>query len=170
MPGDVEFIKKHNPFLNEYETEFMNTYLFQLPASPHLAASEENAVIDINRILQKYEELKNEFDIVIIEGAGGIMVPLNENQLLLDLIKKTDSSAILVSGSKLGTINHTLMSLKILENEGITTAGVIINKYPDTPGLIELDNLKSIEKYGVLKGIWLGLKQLSNCHPWGRSL
>ncbi len=148
LPGDVEFVKNHNPFLNKYETEFMNTCLFQLPASPHLASAEENITIDIKRIFQKHEELKNEFDIVIIEGAGGIMVPLNKNYLLLDLIKKIDSQVILVSASKLGTINHTLMSLKILENEEIKTAGVIINRYPEQPGIIEKDNLRSIEKYG----------------------
>jgi dethiobiotin synthetase len=84
------------------------SYHFKTPLSPHIAAGLENKKIDFEKITAP------DFSSLVIEGAGGVLVPLNEHYLMIDLIKKFDLPVILVSKSELGTINHTLLSLQAL--------------------------------------------------------
>ena len=81
---------------------------------------------------------------LIVEGAGGVMVPLNENQLMVDLIRYLNLPVLLVARSMLGTINHTLLSLEILRKNGIAVIGVIMN------GPLNPINKKAIETYGKI--------------------
>ena len=86
---------------------------------------------------------------MIIEGAGGILVPLNKNNLIIDLIKKFKLPVIIVSNSVLGTINHTLMTIEILKKNKINIFGIVLNNIKNK---IEGDNhAKSIEQYGNVK-------------------
>ncbi|CDG50085.1 dethiobiotin synthase [Cardinium endosymbiont of Bemisia tabaci] len=115
---------------------YKEPFLFQAPLSPHLAASMESRQIDINKIqLPKVDNL-------IIEGAGGILVPINESILMVDLIKQFAVPVILVARSTLGTINHTLLSLEALRARNIDVLGIILN------GPYHKDNLQTIESYG----------------------
>ena len=79
---------------------------------------------------------------LIVEGAGGIMVPLNEHDLMLDLMKKLQLPILLVAESGLGTINHTLLSLDLLKKHSLPVLGVVMN------GPLNPDNRKAIEHYG----------------------
>ncbi len=98
-----------------------NSYALQTPASPHYAASLDNVVIDIKKI--KEPKTQNH---LVIEGAGGILVPLNEKDTIIDLIQP-DYKVIIISRHYLGSINHTLMTIEALRNRKITIAGILFN-------------------------------------------
>lgn len=97
-------------------------YLLKLPASPHLAAERENIVIDIQKIV-----LPHTSNTLIIEGAGGLLVPLNNQFYIADLIKKFQSECILVISNYLGCLNHSLLSLYYLEKENIPLKAIVFN-------------------------------------------
>jgi dethiobiotin synthetase len=115
---------------------YQEIYAYKEPLSPHLAAKLENHRIDIeNIVLPPSPHL-------IIEGAGGVLVPINDTYLMVDLIKKLGAPVILVARTALGTINHTLLSLEALRSRNINVLGVIMN------GEQNLQNSHSIERYG----------------------
>ncbi|KLT21799.1 dethiobiotin synthase [Wolbachia endosymbiont of Armadillidium vulgare str. wVulC] len=115
---------------------YKENFVYKRPLSPHLAASLENDSINIDSIsLPKTHNL-------IIEGAGGVLVPINKTTLMVDLIKKFATPTILVARTTLGTINHTLLSLEALHARNVPILGVILN------GLLSQDNLEAIEFYG----------------------
>ena len=119
-------------------------YSFKKPLSPHLASSYEKISINMKKI-----KIPSSDKPLIIEGAGGILVPLNKKNLLIDLIKKFKLPVIVVSKSILGTINHTLMTLEILKKNKINIFGVILNNIKNKKEGDE--NAESIEKYGNIK-------------------
>ena len=98
-----------------------NSYQLNTPASPHYSASIDNITIDITEIIEP--ETKNH---LVIEGAGGLLVPLNNSDCIVDLIKK-DYKVILVSRHYLGSINHTLLSFEALKSRNIKIAGIIFS-------------------------------------------
>lgn len=120
--GDRECIQALNPKLKTF-----CTYSFQFPASPDYAAQLENQKIDLQKIITNFNEIKKHFKFIIVEGAGGPAVPLNENHLVSDLIKNLSLKTILVVNPILGSINHTLLALEHLQNKKINTLGIFIN-------------------------------------------
>jgi len=102
------------------------TFCLRLPASPHAAAEAENIKIHIEDFI--VPETKNT---LVIEGAGGLMVPLNENELVIDLIKKLNAKVVLVVRHYLGSINHSLLSIEALQNRKLPVAGIIYNGEPN---------------------------------------
>lgn len=98
-----------------------NAYALNTPVSPHLAASLDGISIDLKHIIEP--ETKNH---LVIEGAGGILVPLNDNDCVIDLIQK-DYKVIVVSRHYLGSINHTLLTIEALKSRKITVAGIIFS-------------------------------------------
>lgn len=100
-------------------------YRLNTPASPHYATALENIIIDPEKIILPETE-----NTIVIEGAGGLMVPLNENFLMIDLIKKLDVEVILVSQNYLGSINHTLLSIDALKSRKIKIKGIVFNGEP----------------------------------------
>ncbi len=123
------------------------SYLFKHPASPHLAADMEKKKIDPAFIHQHTVKLKKKFDLVLIEGAGGLQVPLNRELTILDYIEKYQIPVVLVSSSKLGSINHTLLSLDALMQRNLDLKGVVYNTYPESDPYISADSIKIIESY-----------------------
>lgn len=129
------------------------TYRLKRPLSPHASAAMEGNRIDLDSLeMPPAGEDEN----LIIEGAGGVMVPLNEKDFMTDLIKKLGVPVLLVARSSLGTINHTLLSLTQMRREGIEIFGVVMNgeknssnrdaieHYGDVRVLAEIENLKEI--------------------------
>jgi len=113
----------------------------QKPLSPHLSAQLAGTRISVEQILTSKAEYADDRT-WIVEGAGGILVPLNEAELVVDLIQKLALPAIVVSRSGLGTINHTLLTLEALRRREIEVAGVVMN------GVSNVENRQAIEKYG----------------------
>ncbi len=122
------------------------TYKLKLPASPHIAAREEGVEIDLNKIYENYLSIVNrETSIVneavltgnsnlktenlIIEGAGGLIVPLNENEFVIDLIKKLNAKVILVSRNYLGSINHSLLTVTVCKQYNLNVLGWVFNDH-----------------------------------------
>lgn len=125
----------------------MNPYNFRLAASPHLAARAAKTGIDTAKLKKNARNLARKFDFVLIEGTGGLLVPLNGKELYIDLIAEMSSPVILVCGNKLGTINHTLLSLEALKTRNIKTLGLILNATNKKENKIILkDNPEIIEE------------------------
>ena len=110
---------------NEKTKVHPELYKLKMPASPHLAAPAEDVKIRIKDIVAHVPKTKN---ILIIEGAGGLMVPLNEKQLTVTLIKKLKAKVIIVSKNELGSINHSLLTAAVLKKEKIHVAGWIFTE------------------------------------------
>jgi len=119
-------------------------YSFAPPVSPHLAASQAGARIDLERICLP---AGLERESLVVEGAGGVLVPVNESQLMLDLIVQLKLPAILAARSSLGTINHTLLSLAALRSVNVPVCGVVMIGEPNK------DNRWAIRHYGRVKVI-----------------
>lgn len=122
-------------------------YIFKKPASPHLAAAKEKKTIDSGLIKDHYQKLTHQYDKVIVEGVGGLMVPLNKEELLIDMMQDWQLPVILVSSGKLGSINHTLLSLEVLKNRHIDLHGIIYNHYPITDKEITEDSCRLLKQY-----------------------
>ena len=111
---------------NEQTRIHPETYKLKLAASPHIAARKENRRIDLGRIAYDFERMDHERPL-IIEGAGGLLAPMNENEFVADLIKELDARVVLVSRNYLGSINHSLMTAKICQQQGLDVAGWVFN-------------------------------------------
>jgi dethiobiotin synthetase len=122
--GDLENSDSHKikSFLSNKKTViYPNSYALNTPASPHLAAEIDGITIDLNQITEP--ETANH---LVVEGAGGVFVPLNSKDCVIDLVQP-DYKVIVVSRHYLGSINHTLLTIEALQNRKITIAGIIFS-------------------------------------------
>ncbi len=118
-------------------------YLLKFPASPHLAAKQENRSINKTKIISSYKRLLSSFDMTIVEGVGGALVPIDGKTLVVDIVKFLKIPVIIVSGNKLGAINHTLLTVEALKSRKIPILGIVFNDmYPDQDETILRDNAK----------------------------
>ena len=124
----------------------MSPYTFKFPSSPHLASILEKKNINVNKIKNGFESLQRTFDFVIVEGVGGILVPLNKKKLVVDIVKELKLPVVVVAGNKLGAINHTLLTIEALEARKMKIAGIVFNN-PGNKGnnIILKDNPKITE-------------------------
>ena len=147
VPLDPKFLCDFNKIQLKDE---MITYLFETPVSPHLAAELENIPISIEKILNQWEELKSNYKTTFIEAAGGIYVPIIRNSyFMFDLIKDLSLPVILVCSTKVGAINHTMLTISFLKEKGIPIQGLIFNKYSGE--FYEDDNIKVILEASKIK-------------------
>ncbi len=128
--SDSHKIRKY--ISNQKSKVHNNSYALNTPASPHYAAAIDGITLDLKEIIEP--KTKNH---LVIEGAGGILVPLNENNTIADLIQP-DYKVIIVSRHYLGSINHTLMTIEVLKNKKIAIAGILFNgdENPSTESII----------------------------------
>lgn len=159
QPSDSDFIKQFLPNSKIYSS----TYELKEPLSPNQAAKIENTVIDLKKITVPPSPF------LIVEGIGGVYVPLNDKDILLDLIKLIGLPLIVVARSGLGTLNHSLLTLEALKRRNLKIAGVIlsgpkhkankrdIERWGNTPVVLEIPPLSKITKE-ELKEVFLGLK------------
>ena len=144
----------------------MSPYLFEPACSPHLAAEMAGREIEIAEIVIAARKLLDEYDVVIAEGAGGILVPLNQRaasdaqiiseenrakpgSTMLDLMQAMKLPVLIAARPGLGTINHTLLSIRALRSDGLDIAGVVfVASTDDDAGFIEQDNILTIERFG----------------------
>ncbi len=107
--------------------ELVTPYMFREPVAPSVAADISSTVIDIGEIVKSYKALCRQHEYMIVEGIGGIMVPIKRNFYVAVLIKKLDLPAIIITRPDLGTINHTLLTIEYMKNRNIQIKGVVIN-------------------------------------------
>ncbi|MFI3295100.1 MAG: dethiobiotin synthase [Rikenellaceae bacterium] len=125
--------------------------IFRLPSSPHLAAQLDGREVDVDRITSARLELERRFDVVLVEGAGGIMVPIRRGYLTADYIVEHSMPTIIVSSARLGSLNHTLLTLEYCLARGIEVAGVVYNLYPQSDPHIERDTRAMVCDYLSVK-------------------
>lgn len=114
-------------------------YCFEPPVSPHLAAKQSGVTICLERICRPSLASSGP---LIVEGAGGVLVPINDSQTMLDLMRHLAMPVVIASRSALGTINHTLLTLKALRDAGAEVRGVVMI------GTENRDNERAVERYG----------------------
>jgi dethiobiotin synthetase len=104
-------------------------FSLKMPASPHIAAREEGRDISLDAIITAHRNITSANDSLVIEGAGGSLVPLNDQYFVADLIKAMDVKTVIVSRHYLGSINHSLLTARVLQSMGITVAGWVFNDH-----------------------------------------
>ncbi len=119
---DCDYISENNP-----EVEVFNSYFLGYPAAPNFAASLEGIAIDIEKIKNDFADLKKRFDFVIIEGAGGLAVPISDEFLISDLAHYLNLPLVLVIRADLGTINHSLLSIEHARNKDLEILGIHVS-------------------------------------------
>lgn len=119
---DAQWIRDH--ITNTTSCIHDSEYALKLPASPHISAREENKRIDLQRIVENIPATDND---LVIEGAGGLLVPLNEKEFIADLAAQLDAKVILVSRNYLGSINHSLLTAEVCRLKGLDVIGWIFN-------------------------------------------
>ncbi len=134
---DVDFIKKYSKNINT-----KTTYLLKAPSAPSVASQLDNVEINLDFAKEDIEIFSKQNDITFIEGSGGICVPIDNKNLISDFIKQLNIPIIIVTGSHLGTINHTLLTIKYAKNMNLNILGVIINKYPANTNDLSVISLK----------------------------
>lgn len=122
-------------------------YVFPVPCSPHLAARLAGDRIDCQKIEKATRRLLREYEVVLLEGAGGLSVPLTEETTFLDYLEKRQYPLIVVTSPRLGSINHTLNVLELARYRGIELVGLIYNLYQESDPRIAKDTKRLLQKH-----------------------
>ena len=130
----------------------MSPYRFKFASSPHLAAALEGRRIRRSRIIACFNALAGGFDRVLVEGAGGALVPYGDGRLMIDIAKELGLAVLIVCENRLGAINHTLLTLEAVERRGMRIIGIVFNDpRPGTDRKIAGDNIETIKKISGIK-------------------
>lgn len=134
------------------ELDLMSPFRFEPACSPHLAASMAGKTLSVAGILKSFRALAGKHPAVIVEGAGGVLVPLSESETMLDLIRAIGLPVIVSARAGLGTINHTMLTLNELRRASLEVAGVVFTTVDvgDDPGIVS-DNRAVIERMGKVQ-------------------
>lgn len=146
---DASFLKKSLGLKDSLK--LINPCYAKEPLSPHLAFKRAHKTIDVAKIKQAYKTLRARYDIVLVEGAGGLMVPLKDNYFNADLVRELNAELIIVSRLGLGTINHTLLTINQAKAYGLDIKGVLFSDInPKQKSIAEKTNPEEI---GRLSGV-----------------
>ncbi len=124
------------------DDDLVNPVRLEPSIAPTMAASKSGVPIDINKICKAYEVLTNKHDFVVVEGIGGLMVPIDDTLFVADLVRKMDLALVIVSSDYLGAINHTLLTVEYARSRNIRIKGIVINMLKNGD-----DFVREIEKY-----------------------
>ena len=152
-------------------------YRYEKPASPHLSAALAEDILNPNLITAATKALQADYEVVLLEGAGGLMVPITEQLLTLDYIAEAGYPVILVTSGRLGSINHTLLSLQAIKSRGLKVYSVIYNHIHDDSDNTDaeitrstIDFLQHYLKQHYQDTYWLQLPIQDNLHQVAMSL
>lgn len=127
--------------------EELNPSFFRISASPLMAAQIlKRPVADVRDALFSLKKLGIKHSFVVVEGIGGLMVPLTESEFVTDFARLADLPVIIVATPQIGTINHTLLTVRICREFGLDIAGIVINMMPKTPSAVEANTPSMIER------------------------
>ena len=121
--------------------------ILSYPASPHLAAEIDKVTVDFDIAAQATLILRDEYDTVLIEGAGGVLVPLHDDYLTADYMADHKLPAVVVTNGQLGSINHTLLTLEALKSRDVKIAALLYNPYFDKDRIICADTREYLRHY-----------------------
>lgn len=132
---DVEMLYDASGVTDSEST--INPVFLPIPASPYDAAKTLGLEIDMGTVFEKFEMLKKSHQMVLVEGIGGLMVPISKEYFVADMIKQMELEAIIVTRSALGTLNHTIMTAEMCKKYGIPIKGLVINYHNDKGSVAE---------------------------------
>jgi len=139
-----------DPAFTEAERALLIQHRFPLPASPHLAAREAGQRLTVQSLETSIAKMSNHWTTLVIEGAGGLLAPINESETMCDMITALRASIVLVTRDTLGTINHTSLAINELRRRGLTPSAVVINAVTpakdDVDRRIRADNVSFIKQ------------------------
>lgn len=148
-----EDIEQHREIMGigwfpEDESKLTMPEIFTYPASPHLATKIDGREIDFQKIENATEQLAEKYEVVLLEGAGGLMVPLTTDLLIIDYVAEKKYPVILVTSGRLGSINHTILSLEAIKSRGLELYAVAYNlKDESQDELISKDTAEYLKAY-----------------------
>jgi dethiobiotin synthetase len=149
VSDDVVFLKKIIDTADD--DDLVNPIRFKPALAPTIAASKSGVSIDLDKIWNAYEELKSKHDFVVVEGIGGLMVPINDTLFVVDMVCKMDLALVIVSKHCLGAINHTLLTLEYAKSKNIRIKGIIINMLENGDDFVsEIDKHSSVPILGTI--------------------
>ncbi|MBF0119793.1 MAG: dethiobiotin synthase [Desulfobacterales bacterium] len=153
VDSDSNFIYKHIPELVNKDPEDSVAFCYSQPKAPYFAAKNEGKNINTGKILEILEDKRKFYNPLIIEGAGGLLVPICENFLNIDLIKLTRAEIILAARAGLGTINHTLLSIESLDKRGLKPIAIILMESSQSATSSDMiyENIEAIENFSKIK-------------------
>ena len=125
--------------------ELINPYSFKEAIAPHIAAKNAGVEIEVEKIVQAYHQLSSMADVVIVEGAGGFLVPLNEKENIADLAAALAIPVILVVGMKLGCINHSVLTVEAIKARQLSLHGWVANQIDPEMTFLQ-ENIQAISK------------------------
>ena len=132
-PQDGIFLQKMSSSTDDLEK--IVPYRLEHPLTPSVAAELENVIIDLEAIKDIYQQREDQYDLMLVEGVGGLLAPLYKRLTSVDLIRLLDIPLVVVARNALGTINHTLLTVKHSRQNGLTVLGVILNCCSSNPDL-----------------------------------
>jgi dethiobiotin synthetase len=137
---------------DESEHALMAPYLYEAACSPHLAGRMAGESPKVPRILEAAQSLAAKHELLLVEGAGGVYAPLNESATMLDLMQALGLPVVLVARRGLGTINHSLLSIRAIEAAGLPLLGVVFNEVgPGEEDFIKKDNPNAVATFGKVE-------------------
>jgi len=152
-PADATYLKSLSQC--SASLDLVNPYRYAPAVAPAVAAELAERPIDVDHILRCMKQLADEADIIIVEGAGGLFVPLSTDELILDLIQRSGCVSLVVGRSALGTINHCLLTVHALRQRKLPIAGVVLNRLVKRVGAEEAANPLQIERFAgeLIRGV-----------------
>ena len=135
----------------DQSVESVVPYRLEAPLAPLEAARRQGVELELDRIFQILDGMTASYEIVLVEGAGGLMVPLREHFLFIDLIKASDLPALIVAANRLGVINHTLLTIEALRNRKIGILGVVLNQVTPERDSSRETNARAISELGKVE-------------------
>lgn len=150
--SDAAFVYRHTVQLRQKDPARSVIYCFPNPKAPFFAARDTGENIHLEKVLQAIEAKRDTRSPLIVEAAGGLLVPLTENQTVVDLLPKINCRCLLVARAGLGTINHTLLSVEALIRRNIPPLGVVLMQ-SDSSGLTDpvTENVEAIEAFSGVR-------------------
>jgi len=148
QPHDALFLKEMSYSIDD--VDLINPYRLEHPLAPSIAAELEGVEIDLKKIDRIYQQLELKYDLMLVEGVGGLLAPLYKTFNNADLIRLLGIPMIVVARNTLGTINHTLLTVEYAQSNGLTILGIIINTLSRSPDLSTKTNPQVIKKLSGL--------------------
>jgi dethiobiotin synthase len=159
---DFDYVMKDGAYMGAEMGDHV-PYRFAPACSPHLAASRAGVTISLELIREKFNRLANKKSVTIVEGAGGVFTPLSEDTSMLDLMLHLRLPVIVVTSPRVGTLNHTLLTVEALAKRGIEPAGIVVNNAVETvEDFIYHDNLR-VMRYHVPNAVFLEVNYDEGC-------
>lgn len=148
LPEDLLYcLQKNDMEFAQDKLDGQVVYRFLMPASPHLAAENEGREIDPERIREAFARSAKEYDVLVVEGVGGVLVPLRRDLLLADFLTGLPLPSLVVAHSGLGTINHTLLTIEALRQRELPVLGVVFSDEQEGMAVddpLVADNMRTI--------------------------